>query len=62
MTLRKAAEDVVNEKGTYNIGFNGGDEVQFDVENLVDLEELWRVFCKEEECVTDSVDYVEYCK
>lgn len=57
MTLRKATKGIT--KGTYNIGFNDGDETQFDAKNITDLEELWFVFCKEEGCEVDSVDYVE---
>lgn len=59
MTLRKAAEGVVRGMETYNIGFNGGDETQFDADSLADLEDLWRTFCREEGCEADSVDYVE---
>lgn len=60
MTLGKAAVGVVHAGGgTYNIGFNDGDETQFDAINLADLENLWRDFCKEERCELDSVDYVE---
>lgn len=59
MILRKAAKGVVRGRGTYNIGFNDGDETQFDAENLADLEELWRSFCKEEGYQADTVDYVE---
>lgn len=59
MTLRKAAKNIVRERGTYNIGFNGGDETQFDAENIDDLEDLWCCFCKEEGGGVDSVDYVE---
>lgn len=35
VTLRKVAKDVVRGRGTYNIGFNGGDETQFDAETLL---------------------------
>lgn len=40
MTLRRAAESIVKGRGTYNIGFNDGDETQFDTENIDDLEDL----------------------
>ena len=46
-SLREAAEGVVTTGGgVYNIGFNDGDETQFDAYNLKELEELWRDFCK----------------
>lgn len=59
MILRKAIKGKVRGKGTYNIGFNDGDETQFDATSLADLEDLWSNFCKEEGCREDSVDYVE---
>ena len=59
MILRSAAKGKVRGKGTYNIGFNDGDETQFDATGIADLEELWNTFCKEAGCRTDSVDYVE---
>ena len=38
MTLREASKGVVKSGGgTYNIGFNGGDETQFDAQNLKEL-------------------------
>ena len=43
----------------YNIGFNDGDETQFDAYNLKELEELWKDFCKENGFKENSVDYVE---
>lgn len=39
MTLREASKGVVKSgEGTYNIGFNGGDETQFDAQNLKELQ------------------------
>lgn len=59
-SLREAAEGVVTTGGgVYNIGFNDGDETQFDAYNLKELEELWRDFCKENGFKENSVDYVE---
>lgn len=49
MTLDKAAVGVVTSGGgVYNIGFNDGDETQFDAQNLKDLQECWKGFCKDE--------------
>lgn len=60
MTLAKAAAGVVQTGGgTYNIGFNDGDETQFDVYNLLELLECWVEFCAENGFQTNSVDYVE---
>lgn len=60
MTLGKAAEGVVAKGGgTYNIGFNGNDETQFDADNLADLLECWIDFCADNDFKTNSVDYVE---
>ncbi len=60
MTLAKAAVGVVQTGGgTYNIGFNDGDEMQFDAYNLSELLELWIDFCVENGFQTNSVDYVE---
>lgn len=59
MTLGKAAAGIVEGKGTYNIGFNGNDETQFDVNNLMELLERWIDFCAENDFQTNSVDYVE---
>ena len=60
MTLREASKGVVKSGGgTYNIGFNDGDETQFDVQNLEELRECWSEFCKEEKVNTGCVDYVE---
>lgn len=63
MTIREAAKGVFlrpsSGKGSYNVGFNGGDETQFDVKNLSELEECWKGFCKDEGCAENSVDYVE---
>lgn len=60
MTLGKAAVGVVHAGvGTYNIGFNDGDETQFDAYNLQELLECWIEFCAENGFQTNSVDYVE---
>jgi hypothetical protein len=60
MTLGKAAKGVVTSGGgVYNIGFNDGDETQFDAYNLPELLELWIGFCQENGFQTNSVDYVE---
>jgi hypothetical protein len=59
MTLGKASYGLSVVKGTYNIGFNDGDETQFDVANYMELFELWIGFCKENDVDIDSVDYVE---
>lgn len=60
MTLGTAAAGVVeNGRGTYNIGFNDGDETQFDVYDLAELLECWIEFCVENGFQTNSVDYVE---
>lgn len=60
MTLREASKGVVKSGGgTYNIGFNDGDETQFDVQNLEELRECWSKFCKEEKVDPGCVDYVE---
>ena len=45
--------------GTYNIGFNGGDETQFDAQNFKELKECWSEFCKDEKISPGCVDYVE---
>ena len=56
MTLREASKEVVKSGGgTYNIGFNGGDETQFDAQNFKELKE----FCKDEKISPGCVDYVE---
>ena len=60
MTIREASKGVVKSGGgTYNIGFNDGDETQFDVQNLEELRECWTEFCKEEKVYPGCVDYVE---
>lgn len=60
MTLGTAAAGVVTTGGgTYNIGFNGDDETQFDVYDLAELLDLWIDFCAENNFDTSSVDYVE---
>lgn len=60
MTLGTAAAGVVTTGGgTYNIGFNGVDETQFDAYDLAELLDLWIDFCAENGFDTSSVDYVE---
>ena len=60
MTIEAASKGVVaSGRGTYNIGFNDGDETQFDVQNLEELQEGWSEFCKEEKVDSGCVDYVE---
>lgn len=60
MTLGTAAAGVVTPGGgTYNIGFNEGDETQFDAYDLAELLDLWIEFCEENMFQTNSVDYVE---
>lgn len=63
VTLRKAAKGVFLKRRSviapYNIGFNDGDETQFDVRTLSELEECWKEFCEDEKCDPNSVDYVE---
>lgn len=60
MTIEEASKGVVTSgRGTYNIGLNDGDETQFDVQNLEELQECWLEFCKEEKIEPGCVDYVE---
>lgn len=60
MTLGTAAAGVViTGGGTYNIGFNDGDETQFDVFDMAELLDCWIEFCAENGFDTASVDYVE---
>lgn len=60
MTLGTAAVGIVKpENGTYNIGFNGCDETQFDAYDIAELLDLWIAFCAENNYQTNSVDYVE---
>lgn len=60
MTLGTAAAGVVTPGGgTYNIGFNEGDETRFDAYDLAELLDLWIEFCEENLFQTNSVDYVE---
>lgn len=60
MTLGTAAAGVVHTGGgTYNIGFNDGDETQFDAYDVAELLDLWIEFCVENKLETNSVDYVE---
>lgn len=58
--FKSLAKKSVLGKGTYCIGFNDGDETEFDALNWQDLLLLWLDFCKEEGCSVDSVDYIEY--
>lgn len=60
MTIREATSGVEIAQAVYNVGFNDGDETQFDVRDFSDLEEMWMDFCKTEGCAPDSVDYVDY--
>lgn len=62
MTIRDAAYGKLPKNfptTSYNVGFNDGDETQFDINSLSELEECWLMFCREEGCSPDSVDYVE---
>ncbi len=63
MTLREAAKGIFPKESrveaSYNIGFNDGDETQFDAYNLQELLECWIGFCAENGFKTNSVDYVE---
>ena len=60
MTLGAAAAGVVHAGGgVYNIGFNAGDETQFDAYDLAELLDCWIEFCAENNFQTNSVDYVE---
>ncbi len=59
MALGKAVAGVVAGGGTYNIGFNNGDETQFSADDLYELLELWIEFCAENGFRTNSVDYIE---
>ena len=49
--------------GTYRIGFintdGQEDETEFDAYNIAELEELYRVFCKENGFRQNTVIYVE---
>lgn len=58
MTLGQSVKSEIS-PGTYNIGFNDGDETQFDVENREELLECWIEFCSENCFQTNSIDYVE---
>lgn len=62
-TLQEAAEGIIVDSQTvyrtYNIGFNDGDETQFDALAFSDLEECWNDFCDEHNANKNSVDYVE---
>ena len=60
MDIRTAAVGVVTSKEkTYNIGFNGNDETQFDVNDIEELELCWKEFCREMDLPEDIVEYVE---
>lgn len=61
MKLEEAVNGVSIAKGSiYNIGFNDGDETQFDVDSFEDLQKCWQVFCFENKLLVDCVDYVDY--
>ena len=64
MTIREAGKGIVtNGGGTYRIGFintdGQEDETEFDAYNIAELEELYRVFCKENGFRQNTVTYVE---
>lgn len=60
MTLRDASKGVVKSGSrVYNIGFNDGDETQFDAQNFKELQECWSGFCKDENIRPGCVNYVE---
>lgn len=59
MILEQAVNNRIIKKGTYDIGFNDGDETQFDAESFAELLELWIDFCEENGFNKNSVDYVE---
>ena len=60
MTLGTAAVGVVRAGGgIYNIGFNDGDETQFEAYDLAELLDLWIEFCEENQFQTNSVNCVE---
>lgn len=60
VTLGTAAAGIVKPGlGTYNIGFNGYDETQFDAYDIAELLDMWIEFCAENNYKTNSVDYVE---
>lgn len=58
--LRKAAAGVVRSiGGMYRIGFNEGDETEFFALDVDELEELWQIFCEENDVDKDSIDYIK---
>lgn len=64
MTIREAGKGIVTTGGgTYKIGFinTGGqeDETELDGYNMMELEELYRDFCKENGFRQNTVTYVE---
>ena len=64
MTIREAGKGIVTTGGgTYKIGFinTGGqeDETELDGYNMMELEELYRDFCKEYGFRQNTVTYVE---
>ena len=64
MTIREAGKGIVTTGGgTYRIGFintdGQEDETELDGFNLMELEELYRDFCKENGFRQNTVTYVE---
>lgn len=47
------------EPGTYNIHFNENDETQFYAEDGLDLRDLWREFCNENDFEIDCINSIE---
>lgn len=46
---------------TYNISFGSdGNEAQFDVRYISELNDLWSDFCKENNLDPNSVNYIEF--
>lgn len=59
MTLREAAANIVVEKNcVYTIIFNGNDKTELDADNIDELEEVWREFCKDNKIPEDCVDFI----
>ena len=64
MTIREAGKGIVTSGGgTYRIGFINTDgqegETELDGYNMMELEELYRDFCKENGFRQNTVIYVE---
>ena len=64
MTIREAGKGIVTTGGgTYRIGFintdGQEDETELDGYNMMELEELYRDFCKENGFRQNTVTYVE---